>query len=94
MQPLTLCAYEVDAEPVFDAQDAAQRAEHNVADLALHCPTWEREMREGLIQKCRRSGRMSPGRNPFYGVDWMPDHALRQAQDRSGMTRAYWHGDN
>lgn len=46
MQPLTLCAYEVDADPVFDALDEAQRTEHNVADLELHCPTWEREMRE------------------------------------------------
>jgi RES domain-containing protein len=47
MQPLTLCAYEVDADPVFDALNAAQRTEHNVAALELHCPTWEREMREG-----------------------------------------------
>ena len=36
MQPLTLCAYEVDVEPVFDAL--------GVDDSDLACPTWEAEM--------------------------------------------------
>ena len=49
MQPLTLCAYEVDLEPVFDALDKAQRRESRVKDSDLACPTWEAEMLAGAI---------------------------------------------
>ena len=49
MQPLTLCAYEVDAEPVFDAVDEAQRAVLGVSESDLACPTWEAEMLAGAI---------------------------------------------
>ena len=47
MQPLTLCAHEVDAEPVFDAQDEARRRALGVNDFELSCPTWEAEMLAG-----------------------------------------------
>ena len=47
MQPLTLCAYEVDAEPVFDALDGERRREMGVAGSDLSCPTWEAEMLAG-----------------------------------------------
>lgn len=47
MQPLILCAYEVDVEPVFDALDVSRRAEYAVSDAELVCPTWERDMRDG-----------------------------------------------
>ena len=48
LQPLTLCAYDVDAEPVFDATDEAQlRSVHaDYSDLA--CATWEADMLAGL----------------------------------------------
>ena len=49
MQPLTLCAYEVDTEPVFDAQNEHQRAALGVSDLDLSCPAWEAEMLEGAV---------------------------------------------
>lgn len=49
MQPLTLCAYEVDAEPVFDAFDPAQRREAGVAEGDLACPTWEADMLSGGV---------------------------------------------
>ena len=49
MQPLTLCAYEVDAEPVFDAMDQARRAAVGVNDLELLCPNWEAEMLKGKV---------------------------------------------
>ena len=49
MQPLTLCAYEVDAEPVFDTQDEARRRALGVNDFELSCPTWEAEMLAGAI---------------------------------------------
>lgn len=39
MQPLTLCAHDVDAEPVFDATDADSRRALNVAEADLDCPT-------------------------------------------------------
>ena len=49
MQPVTLCAYEVDSEPVFDTRDRSQRASLEVDDLELACPAWEAEMLEGAI---------------------------------------------
>ena len=44
LQPLLLCAYDVDAEPIFDALDHTQRRAHAVTDDDLRCPTWERDM--------------------------------------------------
>ena len=49
MQPLTLCAYEVDAEPVFDALDPERRQALGVTEADLACPTWEAEMHAGAI---------------------------------------------
>ncbi|MXY23246.1 MAG: RES domain-containing protein [Acidobacteria bacterium] len=49
MQPLTLCAYRVDAEPVFDALSAMDRQAFGVSDAELRCPTWELDMRNGRI---------------------------------------------
>ena len=49
MQPLTLCAYAVDAEPVFDSQDEERRQELGVKDTDLACPTWEAEMLAGEL---------------------------------------------
>ena len=49
MQPLTLCAYEIDVEPVFDAMDRAQREALGVSDSDLECPAWEAEMLDGKI---------------------------------------------
>ena len=49
MQPLTLCAYEVDAEPVFDTLDEEQRQALGVSDSDLACPAWEAEMLDGAI---------------------------------------------
>ena len=49
MQSLTLCAYEVDAVPVFDARDKGQRREMAVNDSDLSCPAWEAEMLAGAI---------------------------------------------
>ena len=44
LQPVLVCAYEVDAEPVFDALDASQRRECAVTEDELRCPNWERDM--------------------------------------------------
>ena len=49
MQPLTLCAYEVDVEPVFDTLDKMQRRALGVSNSDLACPTWEAEMLAGSI---------------------------------------------
>ena len=49
MQPLTLCAYEVDAEPVFDTQDEARRRALGVRVSDLACPTWESKMLSGEL---------------------------------------------
>lgn len=49
MQPLVLCAYAVDAEPVFDASDSESRREMGVAESDLACPTWEADMLAGRV---------------------------------------------
>lgn len=54
LQPITLCAYEVDADPVFDTRDNAERAALKVADSELACPAWEAEMLEGRVSASQR----------------------------------------
>ena len=54
LQPITLCAYEVDAEPVFDALDSSQREAQEVVEEELRCPNWEREMLAGIIPASQR----------------------------------------
>lgn len=54
MQPLTLCAYEVDAEPVFDATDPRRLREHEVLEADLACPTWEADMLERGVAGSQR----------------------------------------
>ena len=49
MQPLTLCAYDVDAEPVFDALSEESRQSMDVSHHDLTCPTWEADMLAGAI---------------------------------------------
>ena len=49
MQPLTLCAYEVDADPVFDALDEAERRSLGVTESDLACTSWEAEMLAGQV---------------------------------------------
>ena len=49
MQPLTLCTYEVDAEPVFDALNGRQRKALGVSHSDSACPAWEAEMLAGKI---------------------------------------------
>ncbi|MCY4431008.1 MAG: RES domain-containing protein [Rhodospirillales bacterium] len=49
MQPLTLCAYEVDAEPVFDTLDEQCRQALGVSECDLACSTWESEMLTGAV---------------------------------------------
>ena len=44
MQPLMLCAYQVDAEPVFDATDPTRLRESDVIEADLACPTWQADM--------------------------------------------------
>lgn len=47
MQPILLCAYDVDAEPIVDTLDSSQRRAHAVTDDELRCPDWERTMYGG-----------------------------------------------
>jgi RES domain-containing protein len=49
MQPLTLCAYVVDAEPVFDARDRSILAAHGASAADVECPNWNREMLAGRV---------------------------------------------
>ena len=49
MQPLVLCAYDVDVNPVFDALDPHARAAHAVTHLDLDCPAWRDDMFSGKV---------------------------------------------
>ena len=54
MQPLMLCAYEVDAEPVFDATDPTRLRERDLLEADLVCPTWEADMLDGGVAASQR----------------------------------------
>ena len=54
MQPLTLCAYEVDVEPVFDALDPSQREAQRVKTDDTFCLNWEQDMLAGNIPASQR----------------------------------------
>ena len=47
MQPLVLCSYELDVDPVFDALDPTKRAERIVSLEELDSPAWRDEMFSG-----------------------------------------------
>lgn len=47
MQPLVLCAYEVDVAPVFDALDRAEKESLGIVDGDLDCPEWRLEALSG-----------------------------------------------
>ena len=47
MQPLVLCAYEVDVDPVFDVLDPGVRAALSVRQAEIDCPTWRHDMFSG-----------------------------------------------
>ena len=49
MQPLVLCAYEIDAEPIFDALDEELCQASHVGASVLACSAWEAEMRAGYM---------------------------------------------
>ena len=49
MQPVLVCAYEVDSTPIFDAFDSSQCATFGIATTDLGCPNWERDVREGRV---------------------------------------------
>ena len=51
MQPNLLCAYEIDAEPIFDALDSRHRREQAVTDDVLRCPSWEWDMDRGVTPR-------------------------------------------
>ena len=56
MQPITLCAYEVDVSPVFDAQSKGQRQALGVRGSDLACPSWEKQMLAGRVPASQALG--------------------------------------
>ena len=49
MQPMVLCAYDVDVEPVFDALSRALRMDHSISEADLRCPRWKVDMCGGIV---------------------------------------------
>ena len=54
LQLITLCAYDVDAEPVFDALDPSQREAQGVKTDDTFCLNWEQDMLAGKIPASQR----------------------------------------
>ena len=48
-QPVTLCAYEIDAGPIFDAVNPQARKAHAVTDFELSAPGWRRGTLSSVI---------------------------------------------
>ena len=73
MQPVTLCAYEVDVEPVFDALDKALCRSLGVSHPDVECPSWRAEMLAGAVPASQE-----PGRPPDCGrLRWNARPELR-----------------
>ena len=53
LQPILLCAYAVDAEPIFDSLNDDECATLGVAAADLHCPTWRTVMYRGAVPACQ-----------------------------------------
>ena len=49
LQPVTLCAYRVDVQPVFDATDEEQLKAMKVKRSDLACPHWRMQMLAGSV---------------------------------------------
>ena len=53
LQPILLCAYAVDAEPIFDSLNDDECATLGAAAADLHCPTWRTVMYRGAVPACQ-----------------------------------------
>ncbi|MDE0447543.1 MAG: RES domain-containing protein [Spirochaetaceae bacterium] len=49
LQPILLCAYDVDAAPIFNSLDGKECVNAGVTDSDLHCPTWRTVMYGGKV---------------------------------------------
>ena len=53
LQPILLCAFAVDAEPIFDSLNDDECATLGVTAADLHCPTWRTVMYRGAVPACQ-----------------------------------------
>lgn len=49
LQPILLCAYDADTEPIFNSLDGEECADAGVTDSDLRCPTWRSVMYGGGV---------------------------------------------
>lgn len=54
LQPVLLCSYDVDVEPVFDATDESDLAAVGAAAADLDCADWEQRMLEEEVPASQR----------------------------------------
>ena len=90
MQPITLCAYEVDAEPVFDALDPSQREAWNVVEAELHSPNWEQEMLAGIIPASQKLA----DRLIAAGYTGMRVQSFAPGAGTDDLNLVFWRWDN
>ena len=90
LQPITLCAYEVDVEPVFDALDPSEREVRGVTEAELHCPDWEQEMLGGSIPVSQRL----TDRLIAAGYAGMRVQSFVPGAGTADLNLVLWHWDN
>ena len=90
MQPLMLCAYEVDAEPVFDAADPTQWREIEVSQAGLVCPTWEADMLDGGVAASQRLAERLVG----VGYVGMLVRSFAVGASEEDLNLVIWHWGN
>ena len=56
LQPITICSYQVNVRPLFDATDHAKLALNDISDSDLACPEWRSENANGEVSASQRLG--------------------------------------
>ncbi len=86
-QPITLCAYEIDAEPIFDAVNPQARQAHAVTDLELSAPGWRPRPRERRGFRHRRRWPIGWSRPVFVG---MRVRSFAAAAEPDDLNLVFW----
>ena len=88
MQPILLCSYEVDIEPIFDALDLNQRKVRAVTDSELLCPGWKESAIDGGIPASHALAERLAAAN-YAGMRY-PSFALGASSDDVNLVLWRW----
>ncbi len=87
LKPTTLCTYEIDAEPVFDALDPSHRDAYGVGTIDLLCPNLELDMLAGNVPASQRSAdRLIEARYAGIRVQ-----SIAHGAENDNCNMVFWH---